>query len=192
MKIIGILAQALERIPLGVDAREQHLDRAQLAGLEHLQCVRDQDAAVVVYLQEFVPQRDWIGDDGVVWTAREPLSGEAWEQGPVILSWADIHAGLGRDGDNVIIHGLAHKLDMRDGTANGCPPLPRSMPHKSWVDAFGEASDNLCNRADAGARTRPSIRMRRPRPRSSSPSAARPSSRCRTCSQRNIRASTPS
>jgi Mlc titration factor MtfA (ptsG expression regulator) len=109
--------------------------------------------AVVVYPQAFLPQREWIGDDGVVWTAQEPLSGEAWEQGPVILSWADIHAGLGRDGYNVIIHELAHKLDMRDGAANGCPPLPRSTSHKSWADAFNAAYDNLCNRAAAGEDT---------------------------------------
>jgi hypothetical protein len=41
----------------------------------------------------------------------------------VILSLADAAAGRERDGYNVVIHELAHKLDMRNGVANGHPPL---------------------------------------------------------------------
>ncbi len=45
---------------------------------------------------------------------------------PVELSWPDVAAGgLGRGGMNLAIHEFAHKLDMHNGAANGCPPLPR-------------------------------------------------------------------
>ena len=77
--------------------------------------------AVVLYPEEFVPEREIIDEDGVVWVSSEPKSGEAWQQGPVILSWADVLAGRRADGYNVVLHELAHKLDMQDGDANGHP-----------------------------------------------------------------------
>jgi Mlc titration factor MtfA (ptsG expression regulator) len=109
--------------------------------------------AVIVYPAEFVPEREVMGDDGVVWTENEAKSGEAWEQGPIILSWADVEAGMDRDGYNVVVHELAHKLDMCDGAANGCPPLHAGMSPKAWSDAFSAAYDDLCRRVDAGEET---------------------------------------
>jgi MtfA peptidase len=109
--------------------------------------------AVIVYPDEFVPEREVMGDDGVVWTEREAKSGEAWEQGPVILSWADVEAGMERDGYNVVIHELAHKLDMRDGAANGCPPLHAGMSPKVWAETFSAAYEDLCRRVDAEEET---------------------------------------
>jgi Mlc titration factor MtfA (ptsG expression regulator) len=109
--------------------------------------------AVIVYPEEFVPEREVMGDDGVVWTEQEAKSGEAWEQGPVILSWADVEAGMDRDGYNVVIHELAHKLDMRDGAANGCPPLHAGMSPKVWAETFSAAYEDLCRRVDAEEET---------------------------------------
>ncbi|NCC29649.1 MAG: zinc-dependent peptidase [Gammaproteobacteria bacterium] len=109
--------------------------------------------AVIVYPEEFVPEREVMGEDGVVWTEQEAKSGEAWEQGPIILSWADVEAGMERDGYNVVIHELAHKLDMRDGAANGCPPLHAGMSPKVWAETFSAAYDDLCRRVDADEET---------------------------------------
>ena len=109
--------------------------------------------AVIVYPGEFVPQREWVDEDGVVWVSEEPMSGEAWEQGPVILSWADVEAGDVRDGFNVVIHELAHKLDMLDGSANGHPPLHAGMSEAAWQRAFGEAYRHLSRRAERGRET---------------------------------------
>jgi MtfA peptidase len=109
--------------------------------------------AIIVYPEEFVPEREVMGDDGVVWTEQEAKSGEAWEQGPIILSWADVEAGMERDGYNVVIHELAHKLDMRDGAANGCPPLHAGMSPKRWAETFSAAYEDLCRRVDADEET---------------------------------------
>jgi Mlc titration factor MtfA (ptsG expression regulator) len=109
--------------------------------------------AVILYPEEFVPEREVVGEDGVVWTEREAKSGEAWEQGPIILSWADVAAGMERDGYNVVIHEVAHKLDMRDGAPNGCPPLHAGMSQNAWAAAFSAAYADLCRRADAGEET---------------------------------------
>ena len=105
--------------------------------------------AVILYPAEFVPSREVVDEDGLVWIDDEPKSGEAWQQGPVILSLADTAAGRERDGFNVVIHEMAHKLDMRDGVANGHPPLHRGMSDQRWADALRTAYDDLCRRADA-------------------------------------------
>lgn len=109
--------------------------------------------AVIIYPDEFVPQREWVDEDGVVWTAEEPMSGEAWEQGPVILSWTDVEAGLVRDGFNVVIHELAHKLDMLDGSANGHPPLHAGMSDSAWAAVFASAYRHMVRSVDGGEDT---------------------------------------
>lgn len=109
--------------------------------------------ALILYPAEFVPGHEVMGEDGVVGIEVEAKSGEAWERGPVILSWADVEAGLERDGYNVVVHELAHKLDLRDGSANGCPPLHREMSAAAWKDAFSRAYTDLCQRTDVGEDT---------------------------------------
>lgn len=50
-------------------------------------------------------------------------SGEAWEGGPVLISWHDAQM-VNDDGYNVVIHEFAHKLDMLNGRLMALPPLP--------------------------------------------------------------------
>jgi Mlc titration factor MtfA (ptsG expression regulator) len=45
------------------------------------------------------------------------------EFGPVMLSWQDVAASSSELGYNVVIHEFVHKLDLRDGLPDGCPPL---------------------------------------------------------------------
>lgn len=61
----------------------------------------------------------------------------------MILSWADVlHAGK-KPGHNVVIHEMAHKLDMLNGDANGFPPLHRRMDRRVWTRVFSGAWDRL-------------------------------------------------
>jgi hypothetical protein len=105
--------------------------------------------AVILYPDEFVPAREVMDEDGLVWVDDEPKSGEAWEQGPVILSLTDALAGRERSGYNVVIHELAHKLDLRDGAANGRPPLHPDMDGEAWARQMQRAYADLSRRADA-------------------------------------------
>lgn len=98
---------------------------------------------VIVYQGDFVPNRPYRSEDGVVHNQAPGLSGEAWLRGPVILSWESIaHSGAhARHGhaSNVVIHEFAHKLDMlRDG-ANGAPPMHKDMQAGEWHDVFSKA-----------------------------------------------------
>jgi Mlc titration factor MtfA (ptsG expression regulator) len=99
--------------------------------------------------------------------------GETMPGGPVVLSWPDALDANRERGDeeaegdetegeailealegdmppvNVVIHEFVHKLDMRDGEANGCPPLPPELSATRWQQAMGNAYEDFCRRVDA-------------------------------------------
>ena len=103
---------------------------------------------IIVYPEQFVPEREITDDFGIVHRVRHPLSGEAWEGGPLILSLDDVAwSGLG-DGYNVVIHEFAHKLDMKNGAVDGMPPLHSDMAPASWSAAFVPAYEDFCRRVD--------------------------------------------
>jgi len=108
-------------------------------------------ASVIVYPDAFlVRDREHIDEDGVVHRGDEVLTGEAWEQGPVILSWPDVHASGRGEGYNVVAHEFAHKLDMLNGAANGLPPLHPGMQVETWEAAFDSAYADLAARLERG------------------------------------------
>lgn len=106
--------------------------------------------AVIVYPDTFVTELEAEDDTGLVHRYREARSGEAWERGPLILSWADADEGRQYDGWNVILHEAAHKLDSLDGGANGKPPLHREMRVDEWSRDFHAAYEDLERRVAAG------------------------------------------
>ena len=98
---------------------------------------------VVLYPDDFVSPQRHRDASGVVheWDAEH--SGEAWQQGPVILAWPGVQGGGGWDAYNLVIHELAHKLDMLGGDANGLPPLHADMRVADWASAMQHAYDRL-------------------------------------------------
>ena len=52
------------------------------------------------------------------------ILGQAFQQGEIVLSWPDVlHGGrVADDGENVVLHELAHHLDGLDGHMGGSPP----------------------------------------------------------------------
>lgn len=100
---------------------------------------------VVIYPGAFRVVRDSTDAIGLVSREEQILSGESWSRGPVILSWDDIARDLAapEPGFNVVVHEFAHKLDMRDGNANGMPPLHPGMLRQRWTAAFSDAFNRL-------------------------------------------------
>ena len=86
---------------------------------------------IIVCLDEFTPEFEYMDEDGVVHYVHEPMSGEAWLGGPVILSWQDAGSTHEVPGYNVVIHEFAHKLDMLNGDANDFPPMRADMNRKA-------------------------------------------------------------
>ena len=110
-----------------------------------LACYRDW-VGIVVYPDEFVIPRTVEDEFGVVHEYDDIASGEAWEGGPLLISWHDVQ--MAGDGYNVVIHEFAHKLDMLNGEANGIPPLPPEIPRQEWEDTLLAAYDDFCDRLD--------------------------------------------
>ncbi|RMG54187.1 MAG: zinc-dependent peptidase [Gammaproteobacteria bacterium] len=105
---------------------------------------------VVVYDETFVVEHEEMDTYGVVHRVRRPLAGESWGEGPVILSWGDWQHERAQPGSghNVIIHEFAHKLDMRNGAANGMPPLHPDMERRAWTETFTAAWERLQHRLE--------------------------------------------
>ena len=147
---------------------EKHFEAARGMALDEAKCVRIAALAclpilelgldayrlfksVVVHPDEFVVRdRTYEDEDGVVHTGDDVLSGEAHEQGPVVLAWSEVEASGRGEGFNVVVHEFVHKLDMLGGEADGVPPLHGDMRVPDWVAAFDAAYDDLCEQLDRG------------------------------------------
>lgn len=106
---------------------------------------------VVVYPGDFVIPRSVVDEDGVVHEYTETVMGEAWEGGPVVLSWS--HDPREEDAPNVVIHEFAHKLDMLNGAVDGLPDLPGDFSRQEWATDMMAAYEALCRQVDRGLPT---------------------------------------
>ncbi|MBS7807697.1 M90 family metallopeptidase [Variovorax sp. PCZ-1] len=109
----------------------------------------DSFVGIVLHPGEVRARREWVDEDGIVHSGSERLTGEVMEGGPLMLAWSDVQAAgeLASQAYNVVIHEFIHVMDMRDGQADGCPPMPRDK-RRLWLTAlqaeylrFKEASD---------------------------------------------------
>lgn len=91
--------------------------------------------SIIVYPREFLVPRELTDDDGVVHQYVEPIAGEAWDGGPLLLSWEDAQqsATAGGAAYSVVMHEFAHKIDLLNGDADGVPPF--SSVHKKLSTA---------------------------------------------------------
>jgi Mlc titration factor MtfA (ptsG expression regulator) len=98
----------------------------------------DDFVGIVVHPDEVVARRTTMDEAGVVHAWDEVLAGEAMEGGPVMLNWQDVaQAGASAaTGFNVVIHEFVHKIDLRDGVPDGCPPLPSRAARALWLEAM--------------------------------------------------------
>jgi Mlc titration factor MtfA (ptsG expression regulator) len=108
---------------------------------------------IILYPGEFIPDREVTDDFGIVHRVRQPLSGEAWEGGPLVLSLNDVAASGHCQGYNLVIHEFAHKLDMRNGAVDGLPALHSGMSIEAWATVFNAAYTDFCQRVDADEET---------------------------------------
>ena len=105
---------------------------------------------IVVYPGAFRVNRDNRDAAGVVHQDEQTLIGESWSRGPVIVSWADVEQDRQefQSGRNVVIHEIAHKLDMLNGLADGFPPLHSGMPVTDWSTPLNAAYESLVQRVE--------------------------------------------
>ncbi|MDB5980635.1 MAG: zinc-dependent peptidase [Pseudomonas sp.] len=103
---------------------------------------------VLLYPDDFLSPQRHRDASGVEHEWDGEHSGEAWSQGPVILAWPGVLSSGDWDAYNLVIHELAHKLDMLNGSANGLPPLHSDMRVSDWASAMQKAYDHLNRQLD--------------------------------------------
>ncbi|MCS4293227.1 Mlc titration factor MtfA (ptsG expression regulator) [Comamonas sp. BIGb0152] len=111
----------------------------------------DDFVGIVVHPGTMVAARDMHDEAGLISHRRMMLEGEAMQHGPVTLSWAAIAQDplqQNARGTSVVIHEFCHKIDMRNGGADGYPSLPggflglasaaeaRQTWERSWASSF--------------------------------------------------------
>ncbi|MFT3804522.1 MAG: zinc-dependent peptidase [Burkholderiaceae bacterium] len=102
---------------------------------------------IIVYPDQFLVPRRNIDAAGVVHEETVWLAGETIDGGPVVLSWADAEPTASTDVFNVVIHEFVHKLDLRDGEADGVPPLPAAR-RREWIDTLDRAFERFNRMVD--------------------------------------------
>jgi Mlc titration factor MtfA (ptsG expression regulator) len=106
---------------------------------------------VLVYPDTFVPVRAESRHDPLI-TESKPTLGQAWINGMVVLSWADIlHDAANHPHEgNVIIHEMAHILDAEDGRFDGTPLFDDSSQGAAWARILKRDFDRQRAAYDAG------------------------------------------
>ncbi len=110
---------------------------------------------VLVYPSSFVPKTVALHPTGQVVRPDEPLLGQAWNSGVVVLGWDAVqHAAfLPTDGDNVVLHEFAHMLDAEDGKMDGVPVFPSASAYRAWAALLSDEFARHVKRTIAGEPT---------------------------------------
>ena len=106
--------------------------------------------SILVFPQAFRRQTKsgWIMDETV-------HAGEAWQGGPIVLSWKDALQG-GRnedDGQNLVVHEFAHALDGLDGEMGGSVQFETAADREDWPALIEREFLDLCQAKQQGRRT---------------------------------------
>jgi Mlc titration factor MtfA (ptsG expression regulator) len=111
--------------------------------------------SILVYPSTVVPEYVEPEVDGDLVHEPEPLVGESWAHGTVILAWDDVLDGAATadDGWNVVLHEFAHQLDQETGDADGTPHLDTLAATKRWRRVMREHLAALRQAADQGRPT---------------------------------------
>ena len=83
------------------------------------------------------------------------IEGQAFAQGEIVLSWPDALDGgqIADDGQNVVLHELAHHLDGLDGEMGGHLPGLGHADQLRWHQVLAHEMDRLQQDLANGART---------------------------------------
>ena len=114
--------------------------------------------SIVVYPSAVVEPERALGvfeRGGGAVTAGRVLAGLAQRGGALVLAWDSALRGARdpKDGHNVVVHELAHKIDFLDGAADGTPPLPDRTAERAWAAEFSEAFLAHKARAERGEKS---------------------------------------
>lgn len=111
--------------------------------------------SILVYPSTVVPAYAHPDAHGSVVADEQPVLGQSWGHGTVILAWDSVRRGarVPGDGRNVVFHEFAHQLDQESGEADGVPLLESGSALRSWGVVMREHYATLRKAVDGGRRT---------------------------------------
>jgi len=100
---------------------------------------------ILVYPNAFVAPRKKYLPSGALIEYPEPLSGESWRRGPVVLSWDDVQRSISDSGDghNVVFHEFAHQIDSSSGEGDNSLVLQNRTNFMAWARVLQEDFQKL-------------------------------------------------
>ncbi|MDX5627212.1 MULTISPECIES: DgsA anti-repressor MtfA [unclassified Brenneria] len=113
-------------------------------GIENLDGFHD----VLIYPAPFTVDDEWQDEYGLVHTGKVVQSGQSWDQGPIILNWQEIQDSFDLSGFNLVIHEVAHKLDLRGGGMSTGVPLIALRDVALWEQRLHAAMESLQEEID--------------------------------------------
>ncbi len=112
--------------------------------------------SILVYPSSYVVEEKSVTPAGVEMKSNSAREGEAWSNGPVILSWDNVLQGGQQsfDGRNLVFHEFAHQLDMQNGSVNdGTPWMKNKEQYDKWKYVMQEAYQQLVHDCSYGQQT---------------------------------------
>jgi Mlc titration factor MtfA (ptsG expression regulator) len=114
---------------------------------EWFDCLR----SVLVYPADYVVPRSTPLSGGGELEWEEARLGETWGGGSMVLSWTGVRDGARmRDGPrSVVIHEVAHLVDLLGGEIDGVPPLDPAV-RRRWIEGIGICRERFEDLLDEG------------------------------------------
>lgn len=111
--------------------------------------------SIIIQPQSYVATKVERDHSGLELHSQQERLGEAWRNGPVLLSWQDVvrQCRDQPDGRNVILHEFAHLLDMANSDADGIPAIENEDQAVTWKDVTKNEFRRLVHHASLGRRT---------------------------------------
>ncbi|WP_192035010.1 M90 family metallopeptidase [Halomonas sp. YLGW01] len=109
---------------------------------------------ILILPEAFERHVEEMDEAGVMHEYADERAGETSYQGPVVVAYPDLMESGDFSGFNVLIHELAHKLDLGNSQdVDGFPPLPRDIASRDWHRVFTAVWDDLQARLARGEDT---------------------------------------
>lgn len=125
-----------------------------IAGFEPSEAPFHNVASVIFHAGTIVSRVERPGPAaGVITNAPRHLAGQSGHnRDPILLDWRTARHQIvhPEQGQNVILHEFAHKLDMLDGIVDGMPPLPDRAAREAWIQTLGTNFRRLRRRGPDG------------------------------------------
>ena len=125
-----------------------------IAGFEPSEAPFHNVASVIFHAGTIVSRVERPGPaTGVLTNAPRHLAGQSGHnRDPILLDWRTASHQIARpdQGQNVILHEFAHKLDMLDGIVDGMPPLANRAAREAWIQTLGTNFRRLRRRGPDG------------------------------------------